>query len=271
MSTDARQAQLEYSELQDAMHDEQSRRGKAAKILAVLRHFLGREDLTGLLALDLGCSTGFISDELAAAGATVVGLDIDVPGLAAARLRFGGRCRFVCADGARLPLADTSVDVVIFNMIYEHVLDPDAVMAEIRRVIRPSGVAYLGFANKWGIVEPHYNLPFLSYLPQRWADRYVAASGRADRYHEQFRTPSGLRRMARGLTVWDYTWTVLAEPDRFAARDVVPRRVAWVPVGLWRALRLLVPTFLWVGTPGGGAPAGPATSEPPHRVPTPPG
>ena len=36
--------------------------------------------------------------------------------------------------------------MVVFNHIYEHVVDPDAVLAEIRRVLRPDGVVYLGSA-----------------------------------------------------------------------------------------------------------------------------
>src|SRR5690606_12571043 len=83
-----RTAQLAYSELQAAMLDEDKRRRKAAKIIAVLAHFLGREKadrgeiLAGLTVGDIGCSAGFIADELAAAGASrTFGADIDVPGL----------------------------------------------------------------------------------------------------------------------------------------------------------------------------------------------
>ena len=72
-----REEQLAYSELMDAMLDERKRRQKAQKILAVVRHALGREDLAGLSALDVGCSAGFISDELALAGAHTTGDDID--------------------------------------------------------------------------------------------------------------------------------------------------------------------------------------------------
>lgn len=92
-----RAAQLEYSEFQAAMLDEDKRRRKAAKIIAVLAHFLGRdtakpgEVLSGLTVGDVGCSAGFIADELAAAGARrTLGLDIDVPGLRKASDRFGG-------------------------------------------------------------------------------------------------------------------------------------------------------------------------------------
>lgn len=80
-----REAQLAYCELEDQMTDESSRRRKPQKITAVLRHFFGREDLEGLKVVDLGCSTGYIADELAELGAKVVGVDIDVPGLAQAQ------------------------------------------------------------------------------------------------------------------------------------------------------------------------------------------
>ena len=80
-----RKEQLAYSEQMAAMLDEDKRRQKAAKILAVLRHALGRDDLSGLRAVDVGCSAGFIADELAGAGATTHGVDIDEPGLARAR------------------------------------------------------------------------------------------------------------------------------------------------------------------------------------------
>ena len=175
----AKPLQLAYSELQAEMLDEQGRRRKAAKILAVLRHFLGRENFSGLKVLDIGCSAGFISDEFRLAGADVVGLDIDEPGLEKAKQRFGDHVEFIAAPGDTIPLPPQSVDVVVFNHIYEHVPDPDAVMAEIRRVLRDDGVVYLGLGNRLGIMEPHYKLPFLSWLPKRYADRYLRVTGRA--------------------------------------------------------------------------------------------
>ena len=80
-----REEQLAYSEQMAKMLDEGKRRQKARKLIAVIRHGLGVEDLTGLRALDVGCSAGFIADELALAGATTHGVDIDEPGLAKAR------------------------------------------------------------------------------------------------------------------------------------------------------------------------------------------
>jgi 2-polyprenyl-3-methyl-5-hydroxy-6-metoxy-1,4-benzoquinol methylase len=249
------------------MLNEQSRRQKAAKIVSVLEHFLGREDLDGLKVLDIGCSTGFISDELRGAGAKVTGLDIDEPGLEAARERFGDGIEFICAGGEDIPAPAQSFDIVIFNHIYEHVVDADAVMTDIKRVLRPDGVVYLGLGNRLGIIEPHYKLPFLSWLPKRAADRYIRATGKASTYYETFRTRPNLRRMCAGLNVWDYTYTVLTQSRMFAADDIVPKRLRSAPALFWQSLAPIIPTFIWVGTPGSRRPAGPATRVPPAAVP----
>src|ERR671918_1172264 len=108
-----RQPQLAYSEQMDLMLDEQHRRAKARKLLSVLRHFLGRDDLDGLRVADVGCSAGVIADEVAGAGGRSIGIDIDEPGLAKASQRFGDRVLFVQAEGDRLPLRDGSVDVIV--------------------------------------------------------------------------------------------------------------------------------------------------------------
>ncbi len=268
-----RQRQLEYSEIQAAMLDEAKRRRKAAKIIAVLEHFRG--PLKGLTVGDVGCSAGFIADELAKAGAArTLGVDIDVPGLRRAASRFGERVGFVCGDGTALPFPDGSIDVLVFNHIYEHVVDPDAVVAEMRRVLADDGVLYLGLGNRLGVMEPHYKLPFLSYLPPALADRYVRAFGRADHYYERFRTRRGLRRMLRAFHVWDYTLPVLATPDAFAGGELFPgvagrlaRAVlSRAPRPLLRALLPLVPTYIWVATKTPSRPRGPALPQPPERV-----
>ena len=245
-----RQKQLAYSELQARMLDEEHRRKKARKIISILRYHLGRNDLSGLTVVDLGCSVGWFVEAAAVAGATAVGVDIDAPGLARARRERDARCAFISADGSALAFPDESVDVIVFNHIYEHVVDPDAVMAEIRRVLKPTGIAYLGFANRLGVVEPHYRLPFLSWLPQSLADRYIRASGQADTYYEQFRTLHGLRRLAGGLYVYDYSFTLVANPGAFEADDVVGSLSGAVGRRLGQRTRAwarwMLPTYIWI-------------------------
>ena len=268
--TGGREAQLAYSEQMAAMLDEAGRRRKAAKILAVLRHVRGLDDLSGLTAADVGCSAGFIADELAGAGAArTYGVDIDVPGLRAARTRFGDHVQFVCAAGQALPFPDASLDVVVFNHIYEHVVDPEAVIADVKRVLKPDGVLYLGLGNRLGVIEPHYKLPFLSYLPPAAADRYVRAFGRADSYYERFRTRRGLQQLLAGWHVVDYTLPVLGDPAAFSGEDMVPAMVSRLPERALAATLPLVPTYVWVASPSPLRPAGPALRVAPRPVPTP--
>lgn len=263
---DKRQPQLEYSQSQALMLNESSRRNKAAKMIAVLTHWTGQDDLGGLVVADVGCSGGIIAAELASAGARVVGLDIDKSGIANAAERFGDRAAFVCGDSMASPLTAGSVDVVICNHIYEHVVSPEALAAELARIVKPDGVVYLGLGNRWGIIEPHYRLPFLSYLPRRLAHRYVRASGRASEYYEQFRTRRQLVQLFSDFSVWDYTHSVLAEPTRFAMPSPLGQWGAHVVAAASVLLRPVVPTFVWLATPGAGRPAGASLRRPPVRV-----
>ncbi|MDQ3343855.1 MAG: class I SAM-dependent methyltransferase [Actinomycetota bacterium] len=267
-----RQQQLAYSELQQAMKDEPGRRHKAQKIISVIEHFRGSADLSGLTVLDIGCSLGWFVEEAARRGATAIGVDIDVPGLARATRDRAPGPRFICADGEGLPLADASVDIVVFNHIYEHVVDPDAVMADITRVLAPDGFVYLGLANRLGVVEPHYKLPFLSWLPRPLAHRYIAATGKAAHYHERFRLLPGLRRLAGGLYVHDYTFAILAAPEVFAAGDVVPAAAPAIFGVLGRRardmLRPLAPTYIWVAGKSPRRPLGASLQVPPDPLTT---
>jgi SAM-dependent methyltransferase len=264
--TQARETQLAYSDLMDKMLDEDHRRAKARKLLSVIAHFRGRDDLERLRVADVGCSAGFIADELAAAGGRTIGVDIDQPGLAKAAARFGNRVLFTLAEGDQLPIPARSIDVIIFNHIYEHVLDPDAVVSELHRVLADDGVIYFGLGNRLGVMEPHYRLPFLSYLPPAAADRYVRASGRASHYHERFRTRPALRRLVRGFNVWDYTFSIIREPSRFESGDMVRGPISSVPTPILKVLLPVLPTYIWLATKSPRPPAGPDLLTPPARV-----
>ena len=261
-----REEQLAYSEIMAKMLDEEGRRRKAAKIVAVVRHALGVETLDGLRAVDVGCSAGFIADELALAGATTSGVDIDEPGLEKARARLGERVDFRLARGEDLPFDDDSVDVAVLNHIYEHVVDPEGVVADIHRVLRPGGLLYLGIGHRWQVLEPHHRLPFLSWLPQRAADRYLHVTGKGEHYYEHYYSPAGLRRLFADYDVWDYPLPVLTDPQRFAAGDNVPAWAEKVPPVAFRAALPLVPTYVWAAFKGDAEPAGPPLRVPPRHL-----
>lgn len=269
MTEPERSEQLAYSELMDAMLDETKRRQKAAKIIAVVSHARGTSGptpLAGLTALDVGCSAGFIADSLAGAGARTIGVDIDEPGLARARERFGDRVDFRFGRGEALPLPNDSVDVAVLNHIYEHVVNPEGVVADILRVLKPGGLLYAGLGHRWQVIEPHYKLPFLSWLPRPAADRYMRLTRRGQSYYERYYTPPGLRRLFAAYDVWDYTLPVLADAGAFAGDDIVPPGVGRLPAPVLTALLPAVPTYVWVGFKGAGMPLGPPLRVPPRHL-----
>jgi 2-polyprenyl-3-methyl-5-hydroxy-6-metoxy-1,4-benzoquinol methylase len=256
-----REPQLAYSDIQSKMQDERTRRQKAQKIIRVLHHYLGRADLKDLSTLDIGCSVGIIASELAADGALSTGVDIDVPGLEAAQARFGDRVTFICASADDLAMPDESVDVVVFNHIYEHVVDADAVVNEIYRVLKPTGVVYLGLANKFQLMEPHYGLPLLSWLPQKAADKYIRYAGRASHYYESHLSRAGLKQLLRGFHIYDYTVPIIRHPDVFGSSDQVKSLVSRLPAPLIQALIPIVPTYIWLGTKRQVPPQSPVAGE----------
>lgn len=92
---------------------------------------------------------------------------------------------FQLVNGVVLPFDDDYFDVVISNHVIEHVgvyADQCAHLAELHRVLKKKGIGYLAVPNRWMLVEPHYKLIFLSWLPKSLRTFYVKLAGRGDFY-----------------------------------------------------------------------------------------
>ncbi len=101
------------------------------------------EAQTGERILDLGCGDGQLTARVALSGANVVGLDAS-PQMAAA-----ARSRGIAVDegsAESLPYVDGSFDAVFSNAALHWVRDQDAMLAEVRRVLKAGGrfVAEMG-------------------------------------------------------------------------------------------------------------------------------
>jgi ubiquinone/menaquinone biosynthesis C-methylase UbiE len=92
---------------------------------------------------------------------------------------------FILVKDTSLPFVNGDFDVVISNHVIEHVGNRDAQchhLSEVRRVLKMNGVGYLAVPNRWMLVEPHYKLIFLSWLPRRLRSRYLRLACRGDFY-----------------------------------------------------------------------------------------
>jgi malonyl-CoA O-methyltransferase len=104
---------------------------------------LGRlpQDFVPQRWLDLGCGTGHFSRALGERfpGSHGVALDIAEGMLNHAR-PLGGATYFVAGDAERLPLQDSSCDLIFSSLAVQWCADFDSVLSEAFRVLKPGGI-----------------------------------------------------------------------------------------------------------------------------------
>lgn len=142
----------------------------------------------GWSVLDVGCGDGRLGALLAREGRdlTLRGLELSV--------RAETHIPVQEFDGHRLPLADASVDAVLFVDVLHHTHDPVELLTEARRVARkaillkdhrtsrPLAHGLLRFMD-WVGNKPHgVPLPYNYWSEARWAEAWSELGLRVDRY-----------------------------------------------------------------------------------------
>ena len=162
---------------------------------------------SGVRVLDVGSSSGYLAQPLAARGNTVVGLELD-PDAARAAEAYCERVLVGDVETMELPLEPGSFDVVLLGDVIEHLRDPVAALERLRPLLRPGGRLVLSTPNvaNWAIR--------LSLLAGRW--RYTDR-GILDRTHTHLFTRATLRetieRAGYALVRIDYTVPVPGDSD----------------------------------------------------------
>jgi 2-polyprenyl-3-methyl-5-hydroxy-6-metoxy-1,4-benzoquinol methylase len=234
--------------LGEAMYHKDQRHNKAKKIVAVVSDYAqGR--LRELTVLDVGCSTGIMTNYLADHFETTVGVDIDVEALQyATKQKNPNGAWFLTSDAMAMPFQDESFDAVVCAHVYEHVPDARRLTAEIHRVLKPGGICFFSAGNRLSLMEPHHRLPFLSVLPKPMANRYLRWTGKGDVYYENHLTYWGIRKLVSRFEIIDYTLEILSYPVKFAATDVCPpnSRKQRLALLVARVAYWLIPTYVFL-------------------------
>jgi SAM-dependent methyltransferase len=228
-----------------AVLDPESRLLKARKIELLLAR---ARPLAGAKVLDIGTGSGVI----AAALADAVGPEGDVRAVDVVDQRVAtDGYHFTQVRDTALPFDESSFDVVVSNHVLDHVGGADEKarhLAEIARVLRPGGVAYVAVANRWVLVEPHFRLPFLSWLPARAQTPYVRLARRGATYDCDLPSRAELLELlaASGLRYEELTIEAMRTLAAVEETGDITRRILTAPEGVLRRLLPIVPTMVFL-------------------------
>lgn len=240
-----------FSERFPVLYNKDQRYKKAAKVIAVCEDFANKP-LNELVALDLGASTSIMTEFFAQHFKSVIALDVDDVGLKSGKKQTDAdNIDYVCSDGTYAGLIDGSVDVIICNQVYEHVEDQPGLAREIERLLSPDGFCYFGAGNRFVLIEGHYFLPCLSWMPL-WASHiYLKLMGRKVKYDVYLLSLRNLKKLLKNFDMIDYTERLINNPKKFSADDVIEPNsfLARMPRWLFKIVYPVLPAWVFVIRP----------------------
>lgn len=199
-----------YADRFDAHLQEELGYNAPLALSSLIREHAAQAD--GWRALDLGCGTGLVGEQLRQQCSTLVGVDLSARMLAKAEAR-GGYNRLI--QGELLPAmkaeASSTFDVIVAADVFIYVGKIDDVVAEVRRLLAPGGL----FAFTVESMEAASPAP---------ADADLARGHRLERSGRYTHADAHLRGLAsqHGLQIIDHQATMIRrEKDRALAGQLV--------------------------------------------------
>jgi ubiquinone/menaquinone biosynthesis C-methylase UbiE len=144
--------------------------------------------------LDIACGAGYGAAILERHGCRVVAGDYDLRALRHSREKAGVRA-VVQADARRLGLRSSTFDAITCFETIEHVVEGEALLREMRRVLRPGGVLICSTPNIRYTVHPRYHLK--EYEPEEFFALVESVFGDVERYAQYFTARDYLLTRAR--------------------------------------------------------------------------
>ncbi len=158
------------------------------EIISLAEKHLNKK-VSQLKVLDVGCGSGEYAFRLGVRVKKVVGVEPFEPVYQKAikeKRRRGKSALNVVFFNKKIEDFDSKqkFDVVVSITTIEHMPDAKKSFKRIFKLMSKGAILYLTAPNKTWPLEAHYHLPFLSWLPVKWANEYMKLSGKGDSYED---------------------------------------------------------------------------------------
>ena len=126
------------------------------------RYAVAADYAAGKDVLDIACGTGYGSHMLAAVARSVIAIDIDEATIKKATYDYQKpNLHFKTGNIVSIPCNDHSTDLVTCFETLEHITEHDRLMGELKRTLRPQGMAIISTPDKKFYSDlPGYQNPF---------------------------------------------------------------------------------------------------------------
>ena len=147
------------------------------------RYLLACKAVAGKTVLDIASGEGYGSSMLAQTARKVIGVDISQETVSHAQAKYRAEnIEFRVGSCAAMPLDDGSVDVVVSFETIEHHDQHEAMMQEIKRVLRPGGAVIISSPDKLEYSDkPGYSNPY--HVKELYRDEFKKLLNSSFRQH----------------------------------------------------------------------------------------
>lgn len=131
----------------------------------VTRYMCAQGIVKGKVVLDIASGSGYGTKMLAKTAGHVYGVDINEQAVSYAKENYNSKnIEYLLGSGEKIPLGDSTVDVVVTFETIEHIDNYRRFIKEIRRVLKPEGLAIISTPNDLEFAEGnHFHLHEFEY------------------------------------------------------------------------------------------------------------
>jgi len=236
---------MHYSQEVPKILNEAERRVKAAQILGVLLSHIKKNPKV-IKCLDIGCSSGVVTYELSKVFGRVVGIDVDKNALIYAKKKYkNSNLDFYMENGEKTHFENSDFDLVILNQVYEFVENPEKLLKEVYRILKNDGICFFAARNKYALLEAQYKLPFLSWIPQKYADVIVRLLKKGSKFMGKYKNYKELKILCKDFIIHDYTKKILLNPKKYGFFSLIKYKyiMRYIPLNL---IYSLIPNYIWI-------------------------